>query len=111
MELPVRDSEVRTVLICNCDGTIPAKNVAVLTWMSRSCRRRLPPPQPKSMSLKRDWYNLEKSKRVKPFRCGEFNDCIERAATSQGIPPKKREKSYGPHLEKGFAYFGPVGLH
>ncbi|XP_076909085.1 uncharacterized protein At1g51745-like [Bidens hawaiensis] len=39
-----------------------------------------------------DWYNLEKSKRVKPFRCGEFDDCIERAEASQGMPPKKREK-------------------
>ena len=40
----------------------------------------------------RDWYNLEKSKRVKAFRCGEFDDCIERAESSQGIPIKKREK-------------------
>ncbi|XP_071706064.1 uncharacterized protein [Rutidosis leptorrhynchoides] len=39
-----------------------------------------------------DWYNLEKSKRVKPFRCGEFDDCIEKAEASQGMPPKKREK-------------------
>ncbi|GFY83935.1 Tudor/PWWP/MBT superfamily protein [Actinidia rufa] len=39
-----------------------------------------------------DWYNLEKSKRVKSFRCGEFDDCIERAETSLGMPPKKREK-------------------
>ena len=42
--------------------------------------------------LFRDWYNLEKSKRVKPFRCGEFDDCIERAESSQGMPIKKREK-------------------
>lgn len=40
----------------------------------------------------RDWYNLEKSKRVKAFRCGEFDDCIERAESSQGVPIKKREK-------------------
>ncbi|KAH1032832.1 hypothetical protein J1N35_045006 [Gossypium stocksii] len=39
-----------------------------------------------------DWYNLEKSKRVKGFRCGEFDDCIERAESSLGVPPKKREK-------------------
>ncbi|OVA12072.1 PWWP domain [Macleaya cordata] len=39
-----------------------------------------------------DWYNLEKSKRVKAFRCGEFDDCIERAETFQGNPIKKREK-------------------
>ena len=44
------------------------------------------------MLLIRDWYNLEKSKRVKPFRCGEFDDCIERAEFSQGMPMKKREK-------------------
>ncbi|KAI3884312.1 hypothetical protein MKX03_017152 [Papaver bracteatum] len=39
-----------------------------------------------------DWYNLEKSKRVKAFRCGEFDDCIEKAESSQGAPIKKREK-------------------
>ncbi|RDY09528.1 hypothetical protein CR513_06092, partial [Mucuna pruriens] len=39
-----------------------------------------------------DWYNLEKSKRVKAFRCGEFDDCIEKAESSQGAPLKKREK-------------------
>ena len=42
--------------------------------------------------LTRDWYNLEKSKRVKAFRCGEFDDCIERAESAQGMPTKKREK-------------------
>lgn len=39
-----------------------------------------------------DWYNLEKSKRVKAFRCGEFDELIQRAETSLGMPPKKREK-------------------
>ncbi|XP_008800030.1 uncharacterized protein At1g51745-like [Phoenix dactylifera] len=39
-----------------------------------------------------DWYNLEKSKRVKAFRCGEFGACIERAEAAQGVPIKKREK-------------------
>ncbi|XP_010322496.1 uncharacterized protein At1g51745 [Solanum lycopersicum] len=39
-----------------------------------------------------DWYNLEKSKRVKAFRCGEFDDFIQRAEASLGLPPKKREK-------------------
>ncbi|KAK1570710.1 hypothetical protein Q3G72_006044 [Acer saccharum] len=39
-----------------------------------------------------DWYNLEKSKRVKAFRCGEFDDCIDRAEASQGMPARKREK-------------------
>uniref|UniRef100_A0A7N0TZ87 PWWP domain-containing protein n=1 Tax=Kalanchoe fedtschenkoi TaxID=63787 RepID=A0A7N0TZ87_KALFE len=39
-----------------------------------------------------DWYNLEKSKRVKVFRCGDFDDCIERAESSVGMPSKKREK-------------------
>ncbi|CAN6706088.1 unnamed protein product [Malus baccata var. baccata] len=39
-----------------------------------------------------DWYNLEKSKRVKAFRCGEFDDCIEKAESAQGMPIKKREK-------------------
>lgn len=26
-----------------------------------------------------DWYNLDKSRRVKPFRCGEYDECIEKA--------------------------------
>lgn len=40
----------------------------------------------------RDWYNLEKSKRVKAFRCGEFDACIEKAEATQGTLVKKREK-------------------
>ncbi|XP_031483191.1 uncharacterized protein At1g51745-like [Nymphaea colorata] len=39
-----------------------------------------------------DWYNLEKSKRVKAFRCGEFDDCIRKAEAALGMPPRKREK-------------------
>ncbi|XP_078445809.1 tudor/PWWP/MBT superfamily protein [Wolffia australiana] len=39
-----------------------------------------------------DWYNLEKSKRVKAFRCGEFDACIERAEAALGGPIRKREK-------------------
>lgn len=36
-----------------------------------------------------DWYNLEKSKRVKAFRCGEFDECIERAKASAANSGKK----------------------
>ncbi|XP_076911755.1 uncharacterized protein At1g51745-like [Bidens hawaiensis] len=32
-----------------------------------------------------DWYNLEKSKRVKAFRCGEYDECIERAKFTASI--------------------------
>ncbi|XP_024535029.1 uncharacterized protein At1g51745-like isoform X1 [Selaginella moellendorffii] len=39
-----------------------------------------------------DWYNIEKSKRVKPFRCGDFEECIEKAKAVAGLPTKKREK-------------------
>ncbi|KAK2371943.1 hypothetical protein P8452_45371 [Trifolium repens] len=39
-----------------------------------------------------EWFNLEKSKRVKPFRCGEFDGLIERAEMAKGMPLKKREK-------------------
>ncbi|KAM7490962.1 hypothetical protein LguiA_033883 [Lonicera macranthoides] len=31
-----------------------------------------------------DWFNIEKSKRVKAFRCGEFDECIQRAESQQG---------------------------
>lgn len=34
---------------------------------------------PVVLNLHSDWYSLEKSKRVKPFRCGEFDECIENA--------------------------------
>ncbi|KAL7140244.1 hypothetical protein ABFS83_09G109100 [Erythranthe nasuta] len=40
-----------------------------------------------------DWYNLEKSKRVKAFRCGEYDDCIEKAkACASSLPSKKAVK-------------------
>lgn len=39
-----------------------------------------------------DWYNMEKSRRVKAFRCGEFDDCIERARSLASFLRKKREK-------------------
>ncbi|GFP86096.1 uncharacterized protein at1g51745 [Phtheirospermum japonicum] len=39
-----------------------------------------------------DWYNLEKSKRVKPFRCGEYDDCIEKAKSSASHLSKKAVK-------------------
>lgn len=39
-----------------------------------------------------DWYNLEKSKRVKAFRCGEFDDYIEKIEASHEMSLKKREK-------------------
>ncbi|XP_039059420.1 uncharacterized protein At1g51745-like isoform X2 [Hibiscus syriacus] len=39
-----------------------------------------------------DWYNLEKSKRVKAFRCGEYNACIEKAKASAANSSKKAVK-------------------
>ncbi|XP_059641347.1 uncharacterized protein At1g51745-like [Cornus florida] len=39
-----------------------------------------------------DWYNLEKSKRVKAFRCGEYNECIENAKASAAKTSKKAGK-------------------
>ncbi|XP_057474878.1 uncharacterized protein At1g51745-like isoform X1 [Actinidia eriantha] len=39
-----------------------------------------------------DWYNLEKSKRVKAFRCGEYDECIEKAKASAANSPKKAVK-------------------
>ncbi|KAL3840834.1 hypothetical protein ACJIZ3_025425 [Penstemon smallii] len=40
----------------------------------------------------REWYNLETSKRVKTFRCGEFDDCIEKAKAFASKPSKKAVK-------------------
>jgi hypothetical protein len=39
-----------------------------------------------------DWYNLEKSKRVKPFRCGEYDKCIEKAQAAAANSSKKAVK-------------------
>lgn len=39
-----------------------------------------------------DWYNLEKSKRVKAFRCGEYDECIEKAKVSAAVSCKKAVK-------------------
>ncbi|XVE88751.1 hypothetical protein DITRI_Ditri19aG0094100 [Diplodiscus trichospermus] len=39
-----------------------------------------------------DWYNLEKSKRVKAFRCGEYDDCIKKAKASAANSSKKAVK-------------------
>lgn len=36
-----------------------------------------------------DWYSLERSKRVKAFRCGEYDKCIEKAKASAGSATKK----------------------
>ncbi|MCE2056254.1 hypothetical protein HAX54_044353 [Datura stramonium] len=35
-----------------------------------------------------DWYNLEKSKRVKAFRCGEYDECIEKAKAAANSAKK-----------------------
>ncbi|KAF2301992.1 hypothetical protein GH714_031171 [Hevea brasiliensis] len=39
-----------------------------------------------------DWYNLEKSKRVKAFRCGEYDECIEKAKANAANGNKKAVK-------------------
>ncbi|KAM7480521.1 hypothetical protein LguiA_028734 [Lonicera macranthoides] len=39
-----------------------------------------------------DWYNLEKSKRVKAFRCGEYDKCIEKAKAAAANSSKKAVK-------------------
>ncbi|RWR72543.1 PWWP domain-containing protein [Cinnamomum micranthum f. kanehirae] len=39
-----------------------------------------------------DWYNLEKSKRVKAFRCGDYDEYIEKAKASRGHSNKKAGK-------------------
>ncbi|XWS18906.1 hypothetical protein CRYUN_Cryun32bG0084900 [Craigia yunnanensis] len=39
-----------------------------------------------------DWYNLEKSKRVKAFRCGEYDECIKKAKASAANSSKKAVK-------------------
>lgn len=45
----------------------------------------------------RDWYNLESSKRIKAFRCGEFDECIRKAESTKAMASTKNLK-YA-HLE------------
>ncbi|KAF6139228.1 hypothetical protein GIB67_040375 [Kingdonia uniflora] len=40
----------------------------------------------------KDWYNLERSKRVKAFRCGEYVECIEKEKAYANIFNKKALK-------------------
>ncbi|KAG1326613.1 hypothetical protein COCNU_01G005470 [Cocos nucifera] len=46
-----------------------------------------------------DWYNLEKSKRVKAFRCGEYDECIERARAS-AVCSKKKPANAGKYVRR-----------
>ncbi|XP_010911976.1 uncharacterized protein At1g51745 [Elaeis guineensis] len=46
-----------------------------------------------------DWYNLEKSKRVKAFRCGEYDECIERAKAS-AVCSKKKPANAGKYVRR-----------
>ncbi|CAI9766116.1 unnamed protein product [Fraxinus pennsylvanica] len=41
-----------------------------------------------------DWYNLETSKRVKSFRCGEHDSCIQKAKASTSNSSKKTAGRY-----------------
>ncbi|XLR23582.1 hypothetical protein S83_051482, partial [Arachis hypogaea] len=45
-----------------------------------------------SLRCFRDWYNLEKSKQVKAFCCGEYDECIEKAKASAANSNKKAVK-------------------
>ncbi|XLT29447.1 hypothetical protein HN873_060739 [Arachis hypogaea] len=45
-----------------------------------------------SLRCFRDWYNLEKLKQVKAFRCGEYDECIEKAKASAANSNKKAVK-------------------
>lgn len=40
-----------------------------------------------------DWYNLERSKRVKAFRCGEYDECIEKVKNRAMRSSKKAANS------------------
>ncbi|XLU22022.1 hypothetical protein S245_058088, partial [Arachis hypogaea] len=45
-----------------------------------------------SLRCFRDLYNLEKSKQVNAFRCGEYDECIEKATASAANSNKKAVK-------------------
>ncbi|KAF3640494.1 putative anaphase-promoting complex subunit cdc20-like [Capsicum annuum] len=90
---------IKLVLV-DSEAGLSQKNVAKLEEFATHTERVLTKPainlklshQEWTVPLAKDWYNLEKSKRVKAFRCGEFDDFIQRAEASLGMPPKKREK-------------------
>lgn len=47
----------------------------------------------------RDWFNLEKSKRIKAFRCGEYDDCIARAKVSAIRSNKRNSGKYAHRVD------------
>lgn len=57
----------------------------------------------------RDWYNLEKSKRIKAFRCGEYDDCIARARASV-IRSNKRKGNSGKYAHRADAILHALEL-
>ncbi|XP_072954695.1 uncharacterized protein At1g51745-like isoform X1 [Typha angustifolia] len=46
-----------------------------------------------------DWYNLEKSKRIKAFRCGEYDECIEKAKAS-ALRSNKKSSNEGKYVRR-----------
>ncbi|CAL4963161.1 unnamed protein product [Urochloa decumbens] len=46
-----------------------------------------------------DWYDLEKSKHVKPFRCGEFDECIENAKARAHVQNMSQNEGKYVHTE------------
>lgn len=48
----------------------------------------------------RDWYNLDKSRRVKPFRCGEYDECIEKAKIHGSQKHIKKYPNQGKYVRR-----------
>ncbi|XP_078431999.1 uncharacterized protein LOC144703647 [Wolffia australiana] len=47
-----------------------------------------------------DWYNLEKSKRIKAFRCGEHDGCIDKARALDAVQSTRvKERKYAKREE------------
>ncbi|KAJ3701972.1 hypothetical protein LUZ61_005677 [Rhynchospora tenuis] len=47
-----------------------------------------------------DYYNLDKSRRVKPFRCGEYDDCIEKAKVHSSQKNAKKYTNQGKYVRR-----------
>ncbi|XP_008797875.2 uncharacterized protein At1g51745 [Phoenix dactylifera] len=77
----------------------------ILGWDELPAKCLLPPRSGTPIKLlgredgSMDWYNLEKSKRVKAFRCREYDECIERAKAS-AVCSKKKPANAGKYVRR-----------
>ncbi|KAK1358361.1 hypothetical protein POM88_051617 [Heracleum sosnowskyi] len=76
----------RLLWVCRRNGTWWPSQILSLDQVPESYMSSRKPGTPVKFLGKEnaiiEWYNIETSKRIKAFRCSEFDECIEKAKTS-----------------------------